>query len=187
MYEPNTEVDLERYAKILSRTPDLLRRLLGDLPDALLEANYGAGTWSAREVMSRMIYEEQYEWIPSARRLMDGEDVIPPEFVDHNGRRALFRHETPDKLLERFASLREANLAKLHSMSIGPGDLARRGRHPDLGFVTLGQLLATWMVHDLCHIANICKAMALACSQEAGPWQAYLSILTAPIEKRGYS
>jgi DinB superfamily len=187
MSQPNTGVDPNRYAKILSRTPDLLRTLLGCFPDTVLEASYGAGTWSACEVMGCMIYEEQNLWLLCARRIIDGGEVLAPEFMDHNGHSAMFRGKTPSELVARFASLREANLAKLISMPLGPGDLARRGRHPVLGLVTLAEWLTTWMVHDLCHFANICKAIALPCSQEAGPWQTYLSILMAPIEKRGYS
>jgi hypothetical protein len=183
MSQPNTAVDLNRYAKLLSRTPDLLRTLLECFPDALLEANYGAGTWSARDVMECLIYEEQEVWIPCARRIMDGDEVLAPEFMDHNGHWAQSRDETPSDLVLRFASLREANLAKLLSMSLGPRDVTRRGRHPVLGLVTLPELLTTWMVHDLCHLAIICKAIALPCSQEAGPWQTYLSILMAPIAR----
>jgi hypothetical protein len=180
MSQPNTAADLNKYAKLLSRTPDLLRTLLECFPDALLEANYGAGTWSAREVMECIIYEEEEVWIPCARRIIDGGEVPMPEFMDHNGHWVQSRDETPGELVSRFASLREANLAKLLSMSLEPRDVAPRGRHPLLGPVTLAELLTIWMVHDLCHLANICKAIALPCSQEAGPWQTYLSILTAP-------
>jgi hypothetical protein len=182
MSQTNAPVDFHRYAKILSRTPDLLRTLLECFPDALLGATYGAETSSVRGVLGCMIYEEQHTWIPGIQRIMSGREIRALEFIDHNGRTAPLRNDTVSVLLARFASLREANLAELQSLSLGPGDLARRGRHPMLGLVSLAELLATWMVHDLCHVSNICKALALQRSQETGPWQAYLSILIAPTE-----
>jgi DinB superfamily len=180
MSQLNTAVDVSRYAKLLSRTPDLLRTLLECFPDALLEENHSAGTWSARDVMERIIYEEQHVWISCVRGIMEGDEVSTPEFIECSGHWAQSRDQTMGELESRFASLREANLAKLLSMSLGPQDVARRGRHPILGPVTLVELLTTWMMHDLCHLANVCKAIALPCSQDAGPWQTYLSILMAP-------
>jgi hypothetical protein len=181
MSGPNTAIDLDRYAKLLSRTPDLLRSLLECFPEALLEANYGTGTWSARDVMECIIDEEQHVWIPCARGIIDGGEILVPEFFEQNGHAAQSRDKTACELVSRFVSLREANVAELLAMSLEPWDVARRGRHPILGLVTLPELLTTWTVHDLCHIANFCKAIALPCSQEAGPWQTYLSILMAPI------
>lgn len=51
------------------------------------------------------------------------------------------------------------------------------GRHPELGSVNLRQLLATWVVHDLNHLAQIARVMAKQYTAEVGPWRAYLSIL----------
>jgi hypothetical protein len=105
-----------------------------------------------------------------------------PEFepFDRSGHVALCRQKTTGELLELFASLRAANLAELQSLSLKWSDLARVGRHPALGPVTLSQLLATWVVHDLNHIAQVCKGIAFQHRQEVGPWEAYLSILAPP-------
>jgi hypothetical protein len=43
--------------------------------------------------------------------------------------------------------------------------------------VTLGQLLATWAVHDLNHLSQIARVMARRYQHAVGPWQAYLKIL----------
>jgi hypothetical protein len=184
MSSADTSVDLDRYTKILSRTPDLLRTLLECIPDAVLEATHGPGTWSARQVMEWLIHEEQHLWIPCVCRIIDGGEVLAPEFFDPTIRVEHFRNETPAELVSLFASLREANLAKLRSTPLEPNCIARHGRHPMLGLVTLPELLTTWMMHDLCHVANVCKAIVLPCSQEAGPWRTYLSILMPPIEER---
>lgn len=62
-------------------------------------------------------------------------------------------------------------------MNLTPALLERRGKHPELGVVTLKQLLATWVVHDLGHVRQIVRAMAKQYRDTVGPWKAYLSIL----------
>jgi hypothetical protein len=62
-------------------------------------------------------------------------------------------------------------------MNLVESDLARTGQHPDFGEVTLGQLLAAWVVHDLDHVAQIARTMAKVYADAVGPWHAYLSIL----------
>jgi hypothetical protein len=83
---------------------------------------------------------------------------------------------TLDELVERFAQLRTANLARLDRL-VGDGDLDRRGLHPSLGEVTLRELLATWAVHDLDHVTQIFAGMAGTRDADVGPWKAYLGIL----------
>jgi hypothetical protein len=117
--------------------------------------------------------------MPRLRLIMrGGESTFEP--FDRNGHKALCREKTTGELLSLFGSLRESNLVELRSLKIVETDLERRGRHPALGPVTLGQLLATWVVHDLNHTAQICKALAYQHRQEVGPWEAYLSILAPP-------
>jgi hypothetical protein len=62
-------------------------------------------------------------------------------------------------------------------MRLTARDLERRGRHPELGIVTLGQHLATWVAHDLSHIAQIARVMGKRYQEAAGPWRAYLPML----------
>jgi hypothetical protein len=118
--------------------------------------------------------------MPRARQIMThGEDVVFEPF-DRDGHVALCLEHTTSELLDLFASLRRANLSELRSMSLTASDMERRGRHPSLGPVTLAQLLATWVVHDVNHIAQVCKALAFQHYCEVGPWEAYLSILAPP-------
>ena len=53
----------------------------------------------------------------------------------------------------------------------------QRGTHPELGAVTLGQLLSTWVVHDLSHVGQIVRVMARQYSEAVGAWRAYLPVL----------
>jgi hypothetical protein len=174
------EFSLDRTGKILARTPRVLRNLLEGLPDEVLRANYGAGTWSPHEVVGHLIHGEMTDWMPRAQLILAGNQAIPFEPFDRNGHIPLCREKRPAELLDLFESIRIANLAELRSMSLKPADLARCGLHPVLGQVTLSQLLATWVVHDLNHIAQICKGIAFQHRQEVGPWEVYLSILAPP-------
>jgi hypothetical protein len=174
------EFNLETSGKVLARTPDVLQTLLAGLPPALADANYGPGTWSPHEIVGHLLHGEQTDWMPRARLILEqGESVAFAPF-DREGHRPLCREKTLAELLDLFAALRAANLVELRSLPLTPDNLSRRGRHPALGSVTLAELLATWVVHDLNHIAQICKALAFQHRREVGPWEAYLSILAAP-------
>jgi hypothetical protein len=174
------ERHLDRIEGILARTPAVLRTLLEGLPDDLVRANYGPETWSPHEIVGHLVHGEQTDWMPRFRHIYDAGDTIPFAPFDRNGHVSLCREKSPRELLEIFQALRATNLAELRSKPVQPADLARRGRHPALGTVTLSQLLATWAVHDLNHISQVCKAIAFQQSKAVGPWEAYLSILAAP-------
>jgi uncharacterized damage-inducible protein DinB len=174
------EFSLEGSGQILARTPRLLRTLLGGLPDNLVHANYGPGTWSVHEVVGHLIHSELTDWMPRTRLIMEQGEAVTFEAFDRAGHTTLCREKTLGELLDRFATLRDANLAELRSLALTPTDLARRGRHPAFGPVTLSQLLTTWVAHDLNHIAQICKALAFQHLHDVGPWKAYLSILAPP-------
>lgn len=57
------------------------------------------------------------------------------------------------------------------------GFILIKATHPELGEVTLKELLATWVTHDLGHIAQIARVMAKQYKDEVGPWGAYIPIL----------
>ena len=80
--------------------------------------------------------------------------------------------------MDEFESLRKKNLVALEQMKITPDQLALRGTHPELGRVTLGELLATWVAHDLSHVAQAVRVMCKQYSEAVGPWREYLPILS---------
>ena len=173
-------MDFNLDAPVLARTPQVLKALLIGLPEELLRANYGEGTWSPHEVVGHLIHGEQNDWIPRDRLILQTGESVPFEPFDRGGHADMCSKHTTNELLNLFEEVRAINLAELHSWDIQPADFARQGRHPALGQVTLGELLATWVVHDLNHIAQICKGIAFQHRREVGPWEAYLSILASP-------
>jgi len=81
------------------------------------------------------------------------------------------------QLLDEFEKLRKESLGWLQSLTLTENEFDKKGIHPQLGEVTLKQLLSTWVVHDLTHIAQITRVMAKQYKEEIGPWVEYFRIL----------
>lgn len=173
--------DLAEAIAILERTPRVLEAMLGGLPDRWVRSNYGERTFSPFDVVGHLIHGERTDWMPRARIILEHG---PAKSFDPFDRYAMYqesRGKTMTELLATFGRLRADNLAALRSMNLAPGDLARKGTHPALGEVTLEQLLATWVAHDLNHIAQTAKALAFQYAEAVGPWREYLSVLRPPL------
>ena len=168
--------NLEEAIAVLERTPTTLKTFLNGLPDIWISATEGRETWSPYDVIGHLIHGERTDWIPRARHIMAGE-TRPFERFDRNAQFNESEDKDLDELLATFGELRRKNLATLAEMNLTEYDLDRKGLHPELGEVTLGQLLATWVVHDLDHIGQIVRTMAKTYGEATGPWNAYLSIL----------
>jgi hypothetical protein len=170
-------LDLSEAVPVLARTPGVLRALLAGLPEPWIQADEGPGSWTAFDVVGHLIHGERTDWISRAELILaHGESQTFPVF----DRFAMFeasRGKSVGELLDVFAELRAGNLVRLQTMRLGPADLERRGRHPELGSVTLGQHLATWVAHDLSHLAQIARVMGKRYKEAAGPWRAYLPML----------
>ncbi len=137
------------------------------------QENEGPDTWSPFDVVGHLIHGEKTDWIPRARHILDGNPAPFPVF-DRFAQFEESKGKTIESLLAEFKTLRDANIQHLHAMALTPADLQRTGMHPELGEVTLQQLLATWVRHDLSHIRQIARVMAKQYNAEIGPWQAYL-------------
>jgi hypothetical protein len=85
--------------------------------------------------------------------------------------------KTLDHLLDEFAGLRENNIVELKSIQLDEQTLSRKGIHPQFGEVSLSELLASWVVHDLTHINQIARVIAKQYELAVGPWKAYMGIL----------
>jgi hypothetical protein len=170
--------ELEEALAVLARTPAVLDLWLRALPPAWLACDEGPGTFSATDVVGHLIHGERTDWIPRMRSILEHGEERAFEPFDRTGHREALRGKSLDALLDEFASLRRANLGRLRAHKLRPEQLDLRGRHPDFGPVTLRELLATWVVHDLGHLAQIGRVMSKRYSSDVGPWIAYLPVLT---------
>jgi len=163
---------------ILQRTPAVLDSLLRGLPDGWIAAHEGDQTWSPFDVVGHLIHGERTDWIPRARLILEHGEARPFDTFDRFAQFAASEGRTRASLLDEFAALRAKSLDELAALGLTDVDLDRRGRHPALGVVTLRQLLATWVAHDLDHVVQISRVLARQYSDEVGPWRAYLRIVS---------
>jgi len=173
-------LDLAHAVAVLERTPGVLVAWLRGLPDAWLDARpEGPESFSPRDVLGHLISAEREDWIPRARIILEHGERRAFEPFDRFAFRREIEGRSLEELLDDFARLREAGLADLAELRLTAGDLARTGRHPDpgIGTVTLGHLLATWVVHDLSHLGQIARVMGKRYAEAVGPWAPYLPML----------
>jgi hypothetical protein len=169
---------IEDAADILARTPSTVNALLRGLPASWTLAHEGGETWSPFDVVGHLIHGEQTDWIPRVKIILTHGETRAFEKFDRLAQFTASSGRTLADLLDEFAKLREENLRELSSLGLTDADLARTGRHPELGVVTLRQLLATWVAHDLDHVVQISRVLARQYADEVGPWRAYLRVIS---------
>ena len=172
------EFQLEQATEILRRTPATLDSLLRHLPEEWTLATEGPETWSPFDVVGHLIHGEEADWIPRARIILEHGEGRAFEPFDRQAMFEKSKGKTLGELLDRFEQLRGESLKELGGMNLTPELLARRGTHPELGAVTLGQLLSAWVVHDLGHVAQVVRVMAKQYGEAVGVWKVYLSVLS---------
>jgi DinB superfamily len=174
------EFQLDRAQEILERTPATLRELLAGLSDAWTSPNEGPDTFSAFDNVGHLIHGERTDWIPRARIILAQGPNRRFEPYDRFAQNRESRGKSLAELLDEFARLRSENVAILRGWRLTDAQLDLSGEHPELGPVTLRQLLATWTAHDLGHVAQIARVLAKQYRDAVGPWRAYLPVLDRP-------
>jgi hypothetical protein len=168
------QFQLDEAIELLRRTPAILQSWLGAAPDVWLHCTEGPGTFSPFDVVGHLIHGEVTDWIPRTRIILqagESQTFVP---FDRRGHEPLIAGRPIDDLLREFAELRQKSLAELRSLHL---DLDAAGTHPEFGRVTLREMLASWVVHDMAHISQIARVMAKQYAEATGPWRAYISIL----------
>ncbi len=168
----------EEAVGILARTPVTLDALLRGLPDGWIMSHEGGETWSPFDVVGHLIHGERTDWVPRARIILEHGEARAFDVFDRFAQFSASAGRPLASLLEEFAALRQDSLRQLSMLGLTDAHLDRRGRHPELGVVTLRQLLATWVAHDLDHVGQIARVLARQYSDEVGPWRAYLRIVS---------
>jgi uncharacterized damage-inducible protein DinB len=171
------DFDLRTGVAVLERAPQVLEALLSGLPEEWTTCNEGTDTWSPFDVVGHLIDGELADWMARLQIILKQGPNRHFESFDR------FRHISRNKgrtlsdLLAEFRQLREKNLRELRALDLTSAQLQLTGEHPAFGTVTLEQLLATWVAHDLGHLAQITRVMAKQYRDAVGPWEAYLPVL----------
>ena len=170
--------ELTQGTEILKRTPHTVSALLGNLSEPWVTQNEGPETWSPYDVIGHLIHAEETDWIPRVKMILEHGDSRAFEPFDRFAMIEKSKGKTMHQLLEIFQLMRSQSLGELQRMNITPALLEKKGKHPEFGPVSLSQLLATWVVHDLGHLAQLARVMSKQYGEAVGPWQAYLPVLT---------
>lgn len=168
---------LETTIALLSRTPAVLDALLRDLPEIWTLRNEGEKTWSAYDIVGHLIHGEVTDWMPRAKMILQHGDSKPFDPFDRFAQERNSKGKSLAQLLDEFARLRAEGLRELRALNLQEKDLEHRGKHPQLGVVTLAQLLATWAAHDLTHLHQLSRVMAYQYREAVGPWSAFLGVM----------
>ncbi|WP_247234063.1 DinB family protein [Telluribacter sp. SYSU D00476] len=171
------DFSLPHSLEVLERTPEVLHRMLHGISEDWTSPNEGEGTWSVFDVVGHLIHGDKTDWLVRTRIILSDQNTKTFDPFDRFAQFETSKGKTLDQLLHEFRELRQVNIERLRKLNITEADLAKTGIHPTFGTVTLRQLLATWVVHDLNHIAQISRIMAKQYTEEVGPWIDFLRIL----------
>ena len=171
------EFNLQHIIAQLERGPAIYQQWLSGIPESWETLNEGPNTWSAFDIIGHLIHGERTDWIPRANIILSGQSTQAFEPFDRFAQEQVSQGKTLQALLDTFASLRKANVETLRSWQLSEQQLNLQGTHPDLGTVTLRELLSTWASHDLGHIYQLSRVWVKAFGPHIGPWQAYSRIL----------
>lgn len=169
--------DLNKSIEILERTPGVYTSLFANSAYNLDKIDEGIGTWSGYNIIGHLIHGEKTDWIPRAEIILSNSENKTFEPYDRFAQDQLYSTQTTEELLDEFRFLRSQNLAKLKSWNLQATDLDKQGIHPDLGLVTLKQLISTWTIHDITHLNQVSRAIAKHFAQDVGPWKKYTKLL----------
>ena len=172
-----TEFSLGEAIAVLTRTPATLNALLSGLPNVWVRCDEGKDTWSAFDILGHLISGERTDWMPRVRIILQDGEARAFDPFDRFAQSKESQDKSLEQRLDDFARLRRENLAALQALNLQKEDLTRRGKHPTLGVVTLSELLATWVVHDLTHVHQLSRLMAHRYRDAVGPWSVYLGVL----------
>ena len=162
---------------VLSRTPSIVRALIeGAAPNAL-EFHEKAGAWSPNQVLCHITDAEITDWMPRVKLILGAEQNKRFTPFDREGGFLRYAGWDSVAILNEFERLRHANISQLETFNITEADLQRTGLHPELGTVTLSQLLACWATHDLAHVEQISRSLVRHRAPTIGPWRQYYSLL----------
>jgi hypothetical protein len=162
---------------ILSRTPAVLTALLAGMSPGVVSHRVTPGSFSPMDVLGHLIHGEKTNWVPRIKLIVASGDTVPFAAFDRRGFEEATRGRTAEDLLVELTSLRQANMNYLVRLPLTSEKLSLAGRHPELGRVTLGQLLATWAAHDLDHLDQVAHVICNRYSELVGPWRTYLGVL----------
>ena len=171
------DFNLNHSVLILEKTPEVINAMLQNIPEPWAYNNEGKDTWSPFDIIGHLVHGEHTDWIPRAKIILSDQAQKNFEPFDRFAQFENSKNKSLETVLQEFQQLRKLNIEQLKAFHLTEEQLQLTGNHPELGTVTLQQLLATWVVHDLSHIHQITRVLAKNYTDQVGPWVQYISII----------
>ena len=169
--------DIDKSIEILERTPSVLFSMLYNISEEWSFCNEGVDTWSAYDILGHLIHGERTDWMARVDIILSDEQDKTFTPFDRFGQFQESKGKSMNQLIDQFVLLRKRNIEYIRFKKLTESDFLKTGIHPTFGKVTLAQLLSTWAIHDLNHLAQIARVMAKQYKSEVGPWSEFLRIL----------
>ena len=171
------EQNMNATIALLSRTPGVLDVWLRHLPEEWTRRDEGEGTWTVYGIVGHLLHGERTDWMPRAKLIVEYGESRPFDRFDRTAQDCESEGRSLEELLDEFAAARDQSLKELEGLRLSEADLQKTGMHPTLRRVTLSQLLATWAAHDLTHLHQISRVMAMQYRDAVGPWVRLLGVM----------
>jgi Protein of unknown function (DUF664). len=169
-------LDIQKATEVLERTPKALGAMLDGVSDEWTTGG-NKSNWAPFDIIGHLIHGEETDWIPRAEIILQqGNDRTFVPF-DRVAQFQLSKGKSLRDLLKKFEAKRRESLDTLMSWNLSDEQLKLKGIHPEFGDVSLSELIAAWVTHDLSHISQIAVFMARKYTEAVGPWKEYMSIL----------
>jgi hypothetical protein len=156
---------------VLRTTPERWTALAESVEPELLRRVPAPGEWSAVECLQHLAEAEREVFPVRVKRFLEGKDF--EAFNPNAGDPLAGAGIDAKRLAEEFEVLRTASLQLM--TRLGHADLDRTAMHPELGRVTLRELIHQWAGHDLMHTVQAERALMQPFIDGCGPWKPYFS------------
>jgi hypothetical protein len=147
----------ERLAR-LERTPAELARVMRGQSDATLSRRPADGAWSAKEVVCHFRDAEEHlsGWMQQVL-VMDDPVLIAAGTADRWAADRQYLRQHAGAAWDAFGRRRDETLALLRALA--PAQLARAGRNPRRGRMTVDDLVSLMAWHDDNHLDQLARAL----------------------------
>jgi hypothetical protein len=160
----------------LESTPEILRLLMGGLSEEDTQWKPAANRWSIAEVLEHLSHVEGHCFRTRVERMVsENNPAIEPYDQEAYFAAGQYSGREAEDSFDHFEEQRELNLEYLHEL---PATAASRtGAHPELGVMTVSNLMNEWAFHDLGHIRQIAEIIrALKYYPNMGPLQSQYKV-----------
>ena len=168
---------LHKSLEILENTPAVISALLNNLTDEWTTTNEEDNTWNPMEVVAHLIVCEKTDWLPRVKIILSHLEDKTFVSINMTAHFDIAKSNSMKDLIKEFKQLRESGIKEIKAFNLQEADLRKIAIHPTLGEVNLQHLFATWVVHDLTHIAQISRVIAKQNKENVGAFAPFLNIL----------